>query len=115
MEGQIPIKGYNKDSKEFKQLKIDIDKFLRKKRKPHIKKYTENLIEKYKEDKIFPEYNEKNALDKFKHDQLENIVKVVCQTEPKIFASLNNEQKKTLVRLFDLAMQSGEMDNLFVV
>ena len=115
MEGQIPIKGYNKDSKEFKQLKIDIDKFLRKKRKPHIKKYTENLIEKYKEDKIFPEYNEKNALDKFKHDQLENIVKVVCQTEPKIYASLNNEQKKTLVRLFDLAMQSGEMDNLFVV
>lgn len=36
MEGQIPINGYNKDSKEFKQQKTDIDKFLRKKRKPHI-------------------------------------------------------------------------------
>ena len=115
MEGQIPISGYSKDSKEFKQLKIDIDKFLRKKRKPHIKKYTEKLIEKYNEDKIFPEYNENNALDKFKHEQLENIVKVVCQTEPKIFSSLNNEQKKTLVRLFDLVMQSGEIDNLFII
>ena len=115
IEGQIPISGYNKESKEFKQLKADIDKFLRKKRKPHIKKYTEKLIEKYNEDKIFPEYNENNTLDKFKHEQLENIVKVVCQTEPKIFSSLNNEQKKTLVRLFDLVMQSGETNNLFVI
>lgn len=115
IEGQVPITGYNKESKEFKQLKIDIDKFLRQKRKPHIKKYTERLIEKYNEDKIFPEYNESNTLDRFKHEQLENIVKVVCQTEPKIFSSLNNEQKKTLVRLFDLVMQSGETDNLFTI
>lgn len=115
IEGQIPISGYNKDSKEFKTLKLDIDKFLRKKRKPHIKRYAEKLIEKYNEDKIFPEYNENNVLDKFKHEQLENIVKLVCQIEPKIVASLNNEQKRTLVRLFDLAMQSGETDNLFVI
>ncbi len=115
IEGQIPISGYNKDSKEFKILKLDIDKFLRKKRKPHIKRYAEKLIEKYNEDKIFPEYNENNVLDKFKHEQLENIVKLVCQIEPKIVASLNNEQKKTLVRLFDLAMQSGETDSLFVI
>lgn len=115
IEGQIPISGYNKDSKEFKTLKFDIDKFLRKKRKPHIKRYAEKLIEKYNEDKIFPDYNENNVLDKFKHEQLENIVKLVCQIEPKIVSSLNNEQKKTLVRLFDLAMQSGETDNLFVI
>ena len=66
IEGQIPISGYNKDSKEFKTLKLDIDKFLRKKRKPHIKRYAEKLIEKYNEDKIFPEYNENNVLDKLK-------------------------------------------------
>ncbi len=35
------------------------------------------LIEKYNEDKIFPEYNENNVLDKFKYEQLENIVKLV--------------------------------------
>lgn len=115
IEGQIPISGYNKDSKEFKTLKLDIDKFLRKKRKPHIKRYAEKLIEKYNEDRIFPDYNENNVLDKFKHEQLENIVKLVCQIEPKIVSSLNNEQKKTLVRLFDLAMQSGETDNLFTI
>lgn len=115
LEGQIPISGYNKDSKEFKILKLDIDKFLRKKRKPHIKRYAEKLIEKYNEDEIFPEYNKNNILDKFKHEQLENIVKLVCQIEPKILSSLNNEQKKTLVRLFDLAMQSGETDNLFII
>ena len=115
IEGQIPISGYSKESKEFKQLKTDIDKFLRKKRKPHIKRYAEKLIEKYNEDKIFPEYNENNVLDKFKHEQLENIVKLVCQIEPKIILSLNNEQKKTLVRLFDLVMQSGETENLFTI
>ena len=27
MEGQIPISGYSKDSKEFKQLKIDINDY----------------------------------------------------------------------------------------
>ena len=115
IEGQIPISGYNKDSKEFKNLKLDIDKFLRKKRKPHIKRYAEKLIEKYNEDKIFPEYNKDNVLDKFKHEQLENVVKLVCQIEPKIVLSLNSEQKRTLVRLFDLAMQSGETDNLFAI
>ena len=115
IEGQLPIIGYSKESKEFKQLKADIDKFLRRKRKPHIKRYTENLISKYNVEKIFPDYNVNNALDKFKHEQLESIVRVVCQAQPKIFSSLNNEQKKTLVRLFDLVMQSGEADNLFVI
>lgn len=113
IKGQIPIIGYTKESKEFKQLKADLDRFLIEKRKPHVKKYTEKLIKKYNDEKIFPYYDEKNILDKFKHEQLENIVKVVCQIEPKIFSSLNNEQKKTLVRLFDLIMQSGETNNLF--
>lgn len=46
IEGQIPISGYSKESKEFKQLKTDIDKFLRKKRKPYIKIYAEKINRK---------------------------------------------------------------------
>lgn len=115
MDGQIPINGYNKSSKEFKYLKSEIDKYLREKRKPHIINYTNKLVDKYDEEGIFPIYNPDNFIDEYKHTQLVNTVKAVCQTEPKIFAALNNEQKKTLVRLFDLIIQSGENDSLFTI
>ena len=115
IDGQIPLDGYNKSSKEFKTLKQEIDRYLREKRRPHLINYTNKLVDKYSEEGIFPKYDENNFIDKYKHNQLLKTVKIVCQTEPKIFAALNNEQKKTLVRLFDLIIQTGENNNLFII
>lgn len=94
MEGQTTISGYSKTCKEYKFIKKEIDKFLKSKRKPYLAIVAQNLIENYKKEDIFPEYNDKNFIEIFKHNELENLVSIVCEKEPKIFSQLNKEQKK---------------------
>lgn len=104
---------FSKRCKEFKNIKNMIDKFLRKKRKPYLGVVAEKMINSYKDEKIFPEYNEKDYIQKIKHEELEKLVAVVYEKEPKIFIQLNKEQKKTLVRLFDLIIENGDTDSLY--
>ena len=108
-------KEYSKTSKEYKSLKKQIDKYLREKRKPYLAVVAKNLIDNYKEDDIFPEYNEKNFMEVIRHNELENLVSIVCEKEPKIFNQLNREQKKTIVRLFDLIIDNGETGSLYKI
>ncbi len=116
IDGQTVINdGYSKSSKEFKYLKKEIDKYLKSKRKPYLSIVAQNLIENYKREDIFPKYNDKNVMEKFKHEELENLVSIVCEKEPKIFSQLNKEQKKTLVRLFDLIIENGDTDSLYKI
>lgn len=115
IDGQLVFNGYSKSSKEYKYIKREIDKYLKSKRKPYLSIVAQNLIENYRKEEIFPEYNEKNIIDRFKHQELENLVSIVCEKEPKIFTQLNKEQKKTLVRLFDLIIENGETDSLYKI
>lgn len=43
------------------------------------------------------------------------MISVIYSAEPKIFSNLNVTQQKTLIRLFDMSMQSGEIENLYAV
>lgn len=106
---------YSKASKEYKNLKKQIDKYLREKRKPYLSIVAENLINNYKEEDIFPKYNEKNFMEVIKHNELENLVSIVCEKEPRIFNQLNKEQKKTIVRLFDLIIDNGDTGSLYKI
>lgn len=104
-----------KKSKEFKQLKLECDKFLVEIRKPFIKAYAKSFIEKLKEKKVYPEYNSNNEIDKFKEERLDDLIANVYYFVPKVFTSLNKTQQKTLIRLFALIQDSGETDNLFKI
>lgn len=104
-----------KKSKEFKQLKLECDKFLVEIRKPFIRAYAKSFIEKLKEKKVYPEYNPNNAIDRFKEEQLDNLIANVYYFVPKVFTSLNKIQQKTLIKLFELIQDSGETDNLFKI
>ena len=112
---QLTISGYTKGSKEYKFLKKEIDNFLRKKRKPFLLKFSNNLIDDLENVKAFPYYDTKNFFENAKKNELENIVREIYQIQPKIFASLNIEQKKILVRFLDLIMQSGECGSLLKI
>lgn len=92
-----------------------MDKFLRKKRKPFLKAYTDKLISELEDDKAFPRYNPSNVWESTRKSELENIIKGLYQIEPKIFSGLNIEQKKTLLALLDLVMDSDEKDRLFII
>jgi len=93
----------------------EVDVFLRSKRKPFLKKYTDILIDDLENVKAFPSYNSKNIWEVTRKDELENVVRELYQVEPKIFSNLNTEQKKTFVRFLDLIIDSGETDSLFEI
>lgn len=114
-DNQMVIEGYSKSSEEFKFLIKEIDKYLKSKRKPYLSVVAQNLINNYEDENIFPEYNEKNLMETYKHQELVNLVSVVCEKEPKIFSQLNKEQKKTLVRLFDLIIENGDTNSLYKI
>jgi len=114
-EVQLPLIGYSKASDEFKFIRSEVDKELKKLRRPFIKQYTDVLISELETAKAFPEYDNNNFIDKIKRTELETVVKELYKVQPKIFLNLNIEQKKTMVRLLDLIMQSGEVESLLKI
>lgn len=104
-----------KRSKEFRALKLDCDKFLVEIRKPFIKDYAKSFIEKLKKKNVYPNYDPKNAIDRFKEQQLDELIANVYYFVPKVFTSLTQIQQKTLIRVFELIQDSGETDNLFKI
>lgn len=112
---QLTISGYTKGSKEYKFLKKEIDIYLRKKRKPFLVEFSNNLINDLEKVKAFPNYDTTNFFENAKKNELESVVREIYQIQPKIFASLNIEQKKILVRFLDLIMQSGECGSLLKI
>ena len=109
------IKIKTKQSKEFKWIKKECDAFLATIRKPFIKDYAKKFIEKLKSKNIYPTFDSKNPIDKFKEKQLDELIANVYYFVPKVFTSLNTLQQKTLIKMFELIQQSGETNNLFKI
>ncbi|RJP49361.1 MAG: ATP-binding protein [Anaerolineaceae bacterium] len=110
-EYQPALIGHVKNEKEFKELIEQVDKYLRDKRKPFLKNYTDKLIADFEENEAFPSFG-KNEWDQFRKTELEQVIRELYQIEPKIFSTLNTEQKKTFVYLLNLIIDSGERDSL---
>ena len=113
-ENQLALPGITRNDKIYKQLRDTIDRFLRDKRKPFLKEYSDRLIEQYEQDGVFPRHNG-NSWDNLRHHDLENVVRELYQLEPRIFTGLNIEQKKTFVHLLNLIIDQAEKDSLLEV
>ena len=113
-EIQSKLFGKAKSSPEYKYLIKEVNKILREKRKPFLRIYASRLIEKYEQDGIMPVY-ENEWEEKYKKPQLEETIIGLYEAQPKLFASLNIDQKKTFVRLLDLLLDSNERENLFKI
>ena len=111
-EGQEVLFGKTRDSDEYKYIKQEVDKLLREKRNPFIKEYTKTYLMELKKNGAYPKYNN-TPFDNYRKDTLDSMISNIYYAEPKIFSKLNITQQKTLVRLFDLILQSNELDNLF--
>lgn len=111
-EGQVAIFGAAKSSPEYRFLIKELTAYLKEKRKPFLKEYANRLIDSYEQDEIFPVYA--NERDKqLKKPKLVNLLKALYEIEPKLFSSLNTDQKKTLVHLIDLLLHSDQHVQLF--
>ncbi|MEA4921703.1 MAG: ATP-binding protein [Clostridiaceae bacterium] len=114
LSGQISFSA-SKDSEAYKWVIRQIDVQLRTMRNPFIKQYTGEYVTELKKKGVYPKLNSQNYFDKFREDSLDEMIQAIYAAEPKIFSSLNLTQQKTLVRLFDLTLQSGEVDSLYKI
>lgn len=114
-EDEIVIEAYTKTSPEFAFIKEQVDRHLRNMRNPYIKQYTQKFVAELKSKGAYPSFQRNNILDRVREQSLDEMISVIYTAEPKIFSNLNLTQQKTLVRLFDMTLQSGEIDSLYAV
>lgn len=114
-EDEIVLYTYTKSSPEFNYIKEQVDQHLRDMRNPYIKQYTQKYVVELKSKGVYPQLQQGNFIDQVREQSLDEMISVIYSAEPKIFSNLNITQQKTLIRLFDMSMQSGEIDSLYAV
>lgn len=111
---QILLFGKARSSPEYKFLIKEVDTFLRNKRKPFLRICASKLVDQYEQGGILPTY-ENEWEETFKKPLLRETIIGLYEAQPKLFSSLNIDQKKTFVRLLDLLLDSNEKDRLFKI
>lgn len=96
------ISGTRSDA-QFKFLRRKLANILRIKRRPFLKGFAEQLL---------LEYEEKNILPADATDNLKQTIKILYEMQPKIFTSLNLEQKKILVGLLGVLLESNKHETV---
>jgi hypothetical protein len=91
------ISGTRSD-KQFRFLRKKLANMLRIKRRPFLKGFAEQLL---------LEYQQKNILPADAKENLKQTIKILYEMQPKIFTSLNLEQKKMLVGLLGILLESN--------
>ncbi|MEA5478035.1 ATP-binding protein [Pseudanabaena galeata UHCC 0370] len=99
----------------YKKLKKFIDSYLRDRRRPFIVKAADKLVNEFDAKGVFPTFRDDDEFDLYRKEALHTVTKQLYQVEPKIFRSLNLDQKKIFVRLLETIMRSGEKDKIFDV
>ena len=107
--GQLSL--FSRRDPVYKQLQRRVDLFLRDKRKPFLKKYTDSLVERYQKEGVFPEF--KSRFEIPRRLELEQLVRDLYVVKPSLFTSLNLEQRMTFVRLLNIGLDDTERDSLF--
>lgn len=106
---------YSKKSEPFKYIMEKVDELLYNKRRPYLRKQVSDIVDKLDVAAAFPNMSKNNEFDKFRLSQIADIAGCLYVAEPKLFTSMNKEQKKTFLRMLDLIMQSGEINSFFEI
>jgi len=113
-DAQPQLVGGARTDKQFKYLEGELEKYLRAKRKPFLRRYSDNLVQQYEEEGCFPAFAD-DAWDKIRKQELEDTVRSLYEVQPKLFSQFNIEQKKTFVALLNLILDSGEREKLMPI
>ncbi|KKQ46594.1 MAG: hypothetical protein US66_C0036G0005 [Candidatus Moranbacteria bacterium GW2011_GWD2_37_9] len=89
---------------QFKFLRKKLANILRIKRRPFLKGFAQQLLS---------EYSQKNILPESPHKNLDQAIKTLYEMQPKIFTSLNLEQKKMLTGLLNIILKSDQNKTAF--
>ena len=110
-DGQMSL--FSRRNPVYKALHYKLSSFLRDKRKPFLKRYTDRLVESYHKDGVFPVLQ--SRWEEPRLEELERLVRDLYVVKPSLFSDLNLEQRKTFVRLLNLALDESERDSLLAI
>lgn len=100
---QQPLLTGTRRDKEFRYLRKKLATILRIKRRPFLKTFAEELLLEYEKSGILP---------KFPHPRLHKTIITLYEMQPRVFTSLNIEQKKILAGLLDSLLHSNKNNDL---
>ncbi len=83
----------------FKNLKNEVKKILRKKRRPFIKKFSKRKVKEFEEQHLFPDFD--NFEKQVKKPLFEEVVMEVIEFAPSLASSSNISQKRILLQLIN--------------
>ncbi len=107
--------GKTKNDPIYKALIIYLNKLISSQEKNFIReKKAQQLIVRYKQRKIFPEFRN-NVYDQIREKDLELVVKEMYCLNPKIFQNLKEQQSKTIVGFLNLLLDSEQRDNILTI
>jgi flagellar biosynthesis chaperone FliJ len=113
---QISLLGtpVNRNAKEeiiYEGLINFLELSLRNKRKNFLKQTSDKLIDSFEKSGVLPKFKN-NDWDRHRKAELEDFIRELYMVEPKIFSSLNIEQKKIFTHFLNLILDSAERDKL---
>ena len=109
-----PEMNFGGDREPFNFLKEELAKFLRQQRKKVLRTVANEMIEAYDREQIFPKFG-KSPYDKYRLEDLKEVIRTVYEADPRVFYKLNLQQKKTLVGFLNLLLDSDERDRVLTV
>lgn len=112
---RLTIVGKNKEDDAFKYLKGEIDKLIKEKRNPFIKKNTQKFLEKVEKKEAYPNYDFNNPVDRYRKECLDEIISTIYYIEPRLLGNLKDNQLKTVIKMLGLLLESGEINNFIKI
>jgi hypothetical protein len=98
----------------FKELLKKLDEYLRKKRKPFLRKRATRYVKELEADGVLPEFSD-DVWDQIRKKELTEVIQDVYEADPRVFSGLNIQQKQAFIRLLGLVMDSSERDSLLEI
>lgn len=111
---QADIFGKAKSSPEYKYLIKTVNEYLRAKRKPYLRVYATKLIEQYEREAILPVFKTEEE-ERLKKPRIEKVLMALYEAQPRLFSNMNLEQKRMMVRMIALMLDSNKKQSLFAL
>lgn len=113
IDGQVGL-FCNKSDEEYKKLINALDQYLIKYRREYLKKASNKYINVLIDKKVYPTFDS-SIIGNYKKQELDNLVETLYTAQPKIFTSLNDDNKKITLHLLNLIMENSNKPDLFNV
>ncbi|GBF72175.1 hypothetical protein PA598K_00412 [Paenibacillus sp. 598K] len=106
--------GLSRKSEPYTYLMEAINQLIHDKRKPFLRSSADAVIADLAEAGAFPDETQEPEAASRK-PELEQVIKTLYRIEPRMFTRLNPEQKRALVRMLDLLLESASRERLATV